>query len=65
MSLTFSHFSSGIFTGSIFGGAASPLFSSLRVFLQVALVHPKNLPKRPVLSCISLPHLSHSRLGPS
>ena len=59
-----SHLSSGIFTASIFGGAGSPFFSSLRVFLHSALVQPKNLPKRPVLSCISLPHLSHSRLGP-
>ena len=39
--------------GSTFGGAASPLRSNLRVFLQgspgaVSPVQPKYLPKRPV-----------------
>src|SRR5690606_19912088 len=61
----FSHFSSGKCTGSSFGGAASPLRSSLRVFLHSVLVQPKYLPKRPDFNCISAPHLSHSINGPS
>ena len=32
---------------------------------SVSPVQPKYLPKRPVLSCISLPHLSQSITGPS
>ena len=52
-------------TGSARGGAGSPFLSSLRVLPQSSLVHLKNLPKRPVRSCISLPHFSHSSVGPS
>ncbi|MNF71585.1 hypothetical protein D3C84_535370 [compost metagenome] len=59
------HLSSGSGTGSSFGGAMSPFFRILRVFLQVSLVQPMYLPKRPFLSCISEPQRSHSMLGPS
>jgi len=60
------HFSSGIGTGGILGGAAWPLRSSLRVLLQSGQpVQPKYLPNRPVFSCIGLPHLSQGIDGPS
>ncbi len=51
--------------GSALGGAGSPFRNNFRVFLHSSEEQPKYFPKRPVLSCISAPHLSHSNVGPS
>src|SRR5699024_9322818 len=64
-SSTVAHFKCGIGIGSALGGAGLPLRNSLRVFVHSSFVHLKYLPKRPSRSCISLPHLSHSRTSPS